>query len=72
MTWFWLNIPLATVFLLAWALIPLWMVIRHPDVGPPASGPAQARCGPAPAAQPEPVHSDGTGRQLERACCSRQ
>ena len=34
MTWFWLNIPLAVLFFLAWTLIPLWMVLRHPDAGP--------------------------------------
>lgn len=39
MTWFWLNIPLATLFFLAWTLIPLWMVIKHPDTGPDVSSP---------------------------------
>lgn len=34
MTWFWLNIPLATVFFLAWTLVPAWLVIKHPDTGP--------------------------------------
>lgn len=34
MTWFWLNIPLAALFFLAWTLIPLWMVVKHPDTGP--------------------------------------
>jgi hypothetical protein len=33
MTWFWLNIPLATCFFLAWTLIPLWMVFKQPDTG---------------------------------------
>jgi hypothetical protein len=31
MSWFWLNIPLGMVFVLAIAGIPLWMVLRHPD-----------------------------------------
>lgn len=31
MVWFWLNIPLATVFFLAWTLIPLWLVIKRRD-----------------------------------------
>jgi hypothetical protein len=31
MSWLWLNIPLAAVFFLATTMIPLWLVIRHPD-----------------------------------------
>ncbi|MGO9163538.1 MAG: hypothetical protein ACLP7J_23100 [Streptosporangiaceae bacterium] len=31
MSWFWMNISLGAVFFLAMTLIPLWMVIRHPD-----------------------------------------
>ena len=31
MTWFLLNMPLAVLFFLAWTLIPLWLVSRHPD-----------------------------------------
>lgn len=34
MTWFWLSIPLATLFFLTWTLIPLWLVLKHPDAGP--------------------------------------
>jgi len=34
MTWLWLNIPLGCLFFLAISGIPLWMVIRHPDVRP--------------------------------------
>jgi hypothetical protein len=30
-SWFWLNIPLAVAFFLAWSGIPLWLVLRHPD-----------------------------------------
>lgn len=30
----WVNFPLALMFLLAWAGIPLWMVIKHPDTAP--------------------------------------
>jgi hypothetical protein len=33
-TWFWLNIPPAVLFFLAWTLIPLRMVFRHPDTVP--------------------------------------
>ena len=57
MTWFWMNIPLAALFFLAWTLIPLWMVIRHPNAGPsipardaaPPSRAAAALTGSAPA-----------------------
>ncbi|HYB47495.1 MAG TPA: hypothetical protein VED20_09090 [Streptosporangiaceae bacterium] len=31
MSWFWLNVPLAGLFVAAWSGIPLWMVLRHPD-----------------------------------------
>ena len=31
MAWFWLNVPLGVLFVLAIAGIPFWMVIRHPD-----------------------------------------
>ena len=47
MNWFWLNIPLAALFFLAWTVIPLWMVIKHPDTGPPSPGPARVPAGAA-------------------------
>ena len=34
MSWLWLNIPLAAVFFLATTMIPLWLVIKHPDSRP--------------------------------------
>lgn len=34
MSWFWLNVPLMSVFFLATAGIPMWMVLRHPDHRP--------------------------------------
>ncbi len=34
MSWFWLNVPLMSVFFLATAGIPMWMVLRHPDNRP--------------------------------------
>jgi hypothetical protein len=34
MSWFWLNVPLMSVFFLATAGIPLWMTLRHPESGP--------------------------------------
>lgn len=39
MLWFWLNVPLAVVFIGAWCGIPLVKVLRNPDWGPkPADG----------------------------------
>jgi hypothetical protein len=59
MTWFWLNIPLAMLFFLAMTVIPLWLVIKHPDTGPQSSGSARRADGrtaavpvPGPAANP--------------------
>jgi hypothetical protein len=59
-TWFWLNIPFAVLFFLAWTLIPLWMVFRHPDTGPgiPARDelpPSHAAATIAGSAQPAPA-----------------
>ncbi len=34
MLWFWLNMPLAAVFVGAWCGIPLWKVLKHPGWGP--------------------------------------
>jgi hypothetical protein len=34
MSWIWLNLPLGGLIFLAVAGIPLWMVIRRPDLGP--------------------------------------
>lgn len=63
MSWFWLNIPLAAVFVAAWVGIPLWMVLRHPswssepaarygNPGPePAMAVIQGRAGTATASQ---------------------
>jgi hypothetical protein len=45
MSWFWLNIPLATLFFLAWTLIPLWLVLKHPEPGPRALTGVQAPAG---------------------------
>ena len=32
--WMWFNLSLAAVFFAAIVGIPLWMVLKHPDVGP--------------------------------------
>jgi hypothetical protein len=34
--WLWLNIPLMAVFFIAMTGIPLWLVWKHPDLGPAA------------------------------------
>jgi hypothetical protein len=34
MSWFWLNVPLMSVFFLATAGIPMWLTLRHPETGP--------------------------------------
>jgi hypothetical protein len=31
MSWFWMNIPAAAVFVAAWCGIPLYMVLKHPS-----------------------------------------
>jgi hypothetical protein len=36
MLWFWMNIPLAAAFFAIWTGVPLWLVLKHPDIG---SGP---------------------------------
>jgi hypothetical protein len=32
--WLWLNIPLMAVFFMAMTGIPIWLVVKHPDLGP--------------------------------------
>ena len=69
MTWYWLNIPLAAVFLLAWTLIPAWIVIRHPDTTPRAphpDGPAAGHLPAAAAPAPLPTAPGPGGHQLAR------
>jgi hypothetical protein len=34
MQWFWMNIPLAAMFVAIWTGVPLWLVLKHPDTGP--------------------------------------
>ena len=55
MNWLWLNIPFATLIFLAMTLIPLWLVIRHPDTGAGAAGLARRAAGRA--AVPVPVRA---------------
>jgi hypothetical protein len=60
--WLWLNIPLMSVFFLAVAGIPLWLVLRRPDF---AAAPAD-RSGelPVTVAAPE-VPASGEARPRE-------
>jgi hypothetical protein len=81
MNWFWLNIPLATLIFLAITMIPLWLVIKHPDARTHAPGPARRAAGhtaavpvpvqavnsAAPSAWPEAARTDGNARQFELA-----
>jgi len=54
----WANFPLALLFLLAWAGIPLWMTFRRPET-PPDYSAAQAylaaKAALATASEPEPA-----------------
>lgn len=82
MNWLWLNISLATPIFLAVTLIPLWLVIKHPDTGPPAPAAARRSDGraaavlavrpAAPAAGPQAARHHQYGRQLQLASQSRQ
>jgi hypothetical protein len=58
MSWIWMNMALAAVFLTAWCGIPLWMVLRHRSWGPE---PADSYYG-SRAARPAPVVSSQTAR----------
>lgn len=51
MNWIWMNIPLCALFFLAWTLIPLWMVIKHPDAGPGTAMPDRGLIPPEPASR---------------------
>jgi hypothetical protein len=60
-TWFWLNIPLALLFICCWAGIPLWHTLtrwntelnaKHAEIAAKA-GPAPVFAQPAPAAAHE-------------------
>ena len=36
MSWLLLNLLLAAPFVAIWTGVPLWLVFKHPDQGPPA------------------------------------
>jgi len=43
MYWFWLNMPLAAAFFVAWVGIPMWLVFKRPGWGArPLAAPAPA------------------------------
>jgi hypothetical protein len=50
-TWFWLNIPLALLFVCCWAGIPLWLTLTrwNTELNAAKAGPAPVFAQPAPA-----------------------
>ena len=53
MTWFWMNVPAALVFVGLWSGIPMWLVLKRPDRGPESLAvQASARIRPAAPAEP--------------------
>ncbi len=67
MHWFWMNIPLAAMIFAIWTGVPLWLVLKHPDIGPEprvpgTPGHAQAAGPPAPQAGgvAGPEHGSGS------------
>jgi hypothetical protein len=66
--WFWLNIPLAALFLTATAGIPIWMVIKHPDTAPDFSAaPQPAEAGTRTRAAQVAAEQDDTAAWSQRA-----
>jgi hypothetical protein len=63
MGWFWLNIPLALLFVCCWAGIPLWLTLTRWNAEISAQHAAiAAKASPAPVfAQPVPVGIHETG-----------
>jgi len=73
MTWFWLNIPLALLFVCCWAGIPLWhtckrwnaeLNAKHAEIAAKV-GPVLVPAQPDPAVAPEtgrPAHAGVAGR----------
>ena len=54
MSWFWMNIPAALVFVGLWSGIPMWLVLKRPDRGPESLAvQAPARIRPAAPAGPQ-------------------
>ena len=59
MTWFWMNVPLASLFFLAWTLVPLWLVFKHPDTGTGIPAGQEHSTGRAMEAMPGSALADG-------------
>ena len=66
MTWFWLNIPLALLFVCCWAGIPLWHTCQRWNAELNAKhAEVTAKIVPAPvSAQPHPPVLEETGRPV--------
>ena len=64
-TWFWLNIPLAVVFVCCWAGIPLWLTLTRWNAEISAKHAAiAAKTSPAPPA-PAVAHETGSPAYTE-------
>jgi hypothetical protein len=66
MSWFWMNVPAALVFVGLWSGIPMWLVLRRPDRGPQSltvqalarigqAAPAERQIMPVPRRSEQPV-----------------
>jgi hypothetical protein len=60
MHWFWMNIPLGAMIFAIWTGVPLWLVLKHPDISPgsrvPDPDPGARVPDPAPGARiPDPA-----------------
>jgi hypothetical protein len=70
-TWFWLNIPLALLFVCCWAGIPLWLALtrRNGEISAKHAAIA-AKAGPAPVfapSAPAVTHESGSPGYAEVA-----
>jgi hypothetical protein len=73
MTWFWLNIPLALLFLCCWAGIPLWHTCKRWNAELNAKhAEVAAKADPVLVlAQPDPVVAHETGRPARAGVAGR-
>jgi hypothetical protein len=73
-TWFWLNIPLALLFVCCWAGIPLWLTFTRWRVEPSAKHAGiAAETGPAPVfAQPDPAVAHQTASPADAGVADAQ
>ena len=60
----WANFPLALLFVLAWAGVPLWMIFKRPDSAPDSSDAHAYLAATRPQSAPQCAEQDIIG-QLE-------